>query len=304
MRRNVAVAILAAAALAGCSKGGSVDMSKGGLELVYEAAPTGTDDTRAAALADGARKVAQARLNAAKIPAAVKLDGRKVRVGLPTGEGASKVEEAKKLLAVGGKVELREVLDAQFLKELGKDLPEESPVKVDQDKWEDANEKKKGCFIVDATTEEEGRKVFPKEKLPSGAELMRQQGLPGEHVVLYAVGAPFVTSEGIATAKVLKDPVSTPATILKLTPDAAKSLEVTTQKIIGKKFAIVLDGVIVTTPVALGVLSGGELPLPQPDVGDRPSREKAAQLMAVALNAGAFNSPLTLVEERQVAKSR
>ncbi len=300
-------AVLAAAAAAGlgaCSKSGTVDMSKGGLELVYEVATAGTDDTRAAALADGARKVAQARLNAAKIPAAAKVDGRKLRVGLPTGEGASRVEEAKKLLAIGGAVELREVQDAQFLKELGAALPEDGPVKVDQDTWEDANERKKGCFVVYASTADEGRKAFPKEKLPSGVELMMQQGVPGERVVLYAVGAPFLTGEGIASAKYVKDPIATPATYLKLTPEGAKKLEEVTGRITGKKFAIVLDGVIVTTPVVMGAMGGGELPLPQPDVGDRQAREKAAALMAVALNAGAFTQPLTLVEERQVAKGR
>ncbi|HEY3451552.1 MAG TPA: hypothetical protein VGK67_34660 [Myxococcales bacterium] len=304
MLRNVSTAILAALALAACTPGGSVDMSKGGLELVYEVAAAGVDDTRAAALADGARKVAQARLAAAKIPASLKVDGRKLRVGLPSGEAATKVEEAKKLLGVGGNLELREVQDAQFLKELGATLPEDGPVKVDQDKWDDANEKKKGCYIVYAPTEADGRKAFPKEKLPSGTDLMMQQGAPGERVVLYAVGAPFVTNEAIATAKYVKDPVATPATYLKLTPEGAKKLEEVTTKINGKKFAIVMDGVIVTTPVVMGPMAGGELPLPQPDVGDRLAREKAAQLMAIAMNAGAFASPLTLVEERQVAKSR
>lgn len=303
MLRNGSLAVVLAAALCSCSKG-SVDMSKGGLELVYEVATSGTDDARAAALAESARKVAQKRLDAAKIPALAKVDGRKLRVGLPTGEGASKADEAKKLLAAGGNVELREVLDAQFLKELGKDLPEDGPVHVDQDKWEDANEKKKGCFILYTSTEAEARKAFPKEKLPSGAELMVQQGAPGERMVLYAVGAPFITSDGIATAKYVKDPIATPATYLKLTPEAAKKLEEVTGRINGKKFAIVMDGSIYSTPVVMGVMAGGELPLPQPDVGDRPSREKAAQLLAVALNAGAFASPLTLVEERQVAKSR
>ena len=225
-------------------------------------------------------------------------------MGLPGGEGQRQAEQAKKLLAVTGTVEVREVQDAQFLKEQGATLPEEGPVKVEQDKWQDANERPKGCFIVEASTEAEGRTAFPKEKLPSGVELMLQQGAPGERVVLYAVGAPILTTEAVASAQAIKDPMATPATYLKLTPEGAKKLEDTTAKMMGKKIALVLDGVVVSTPVVMGAMAGGEIPLPQPDVGDRVAREKAAQLLAVALNAGAFAGPLTLVEERQVAKSR
>jgi hypothetical protein len=150
--------------------------------------------------------VAQARLNAAKIPAAAKVDGRKLRVGCPPARAPPGWRRPRSCWPSAGRVELREVQDAQFLKELGAALPEDGPVKVDQDTWEDANERKKGCFVVYASTADEGRKAFPKEKLPSGVELMMQRASPAERVVLYAVGAPFLTGEGIAAPSTSRTP--------------------------------------------------------------------------------------------------
>ncbi|MBI5548229.1 MAG: hypothetical protein HY901_30485 [Deltaproteobacteria bacterium] len=302
MLRNGAMALVATLTLLSC-KGGGADMSKGGLELVYEAAPAGTDDGRAAALADSARKIVLARLAAAKIPAVVRLDGRKLRVGLPAGEGMSRAEDAKKVLGMVGAFEVREVQDAQFLKELGAGLDEEGPVKVSRDTWSDVNGAPRGCFMVDAADEANARKVFPKDKLPSGVDLLQQQGVPGERLVFIAVSAPVLNNESILSVKAIKDPMGTPVTNLKLTPDGAKKLEEATHRIKGKKLALVLDSVILSTPVVMTAMDQGELPLPQADVGDRKARERAADLLAAALGSGALPAALTLVEERHVAKS-
>jgi preprotein translocase subunit SecD len=304
MLRNGSIALLAALLVSGC-KGGA-DMSKGGLELVYEAAASGSDDARASALADSARKVASARLLSLKIPAVVRVDGRKLRVGLPAGDGANRAAEAKKVLGVAGTFELREVQDAQFLKEQGKDLDDETPVRITRESWTDISGAPRGCFMVDAPDEAAGRRQFPKEKLPSGTELMLQQGAgaPGERVILVAVGAPLVANDAVQSARAIKDPVATPSTALKLTVDGAKRLEEITGRIKGKKLAQVLDGVILSAPVVQTAIDGGTIDLPQPDVGDRRERERNAELLAAVFNSGPMPAPLRLEEERQVARSR
>jgi len=304
MTRNIVIAVAAAATLVAC-KGGT-DMTRGGVELVYEPSTSGTDDARAAALAEGARKVAAARLTALKIPSVARVDGRKLRVGLPTGEGASRVADAKAVLAIAGALELREVQDAQFLKEQGKDLGDEGPVKVTRETWTDMNGAPRGCFMVEAVDEASARKAFPKDKLPTGVDLVIQvgSGAPNERLVLLALGEPLLTNEAILSVRAIKDTVSTPVTNLRFTPDGTKKLAEVTGRIKGKKLAIVIDGKITSTPVMLQPIENGELPLPQPDVGDRKAREQAANILAAALNSGALPGPMRLEEERQVAKAR
>jgi preprotein translocase subunit SecD len=211
--------------------------------------------------------------------------------------------DAKALLGVVGVLELREVQDATFLKDLGKDLDEEGPIKVTRDNWEDQNGKPRGCFMVDSVDEANVRKIFPKDKLPTGVELVPQQGggTAGEHLLFMALGAPVITNDVIQSARPLKDPMSTPTTLIKLTAEGAKKLEEVTERIKGKKLAIVLDGKITSTPVVMGVLSGGDVQIPQPDVGDRQEREKNASLLAAAIDAGALPGPMTLSEERPVS---
>jgi len=297
------IALLSLAAAAGGCKSGRADMSRGGLELVYELAPAGADDARASALAESARKVVVARLAAVQLPAVVRVDGRQLRVGRPAGEPASRAKEAKELLGVVGRLELREVQDAAFLKELGKDLPDddEGPVLVTRENWEDANGKPRGCFYVDAVDEASAFKAFPKDKMPTGVQLVQQRGsgAAGERLLYLAVGAPEITNDLVLSSRPRRDPMATPTTLVKLTPEGLKKLEQLTERIKGKKLAIVLDGKITSAPVIMAPLTG-ELQIPQMDVGDRNEREKAAALLAAAINAGPLPEGTTLVEERQV----
>lgn len=299
--RKMALAVVLAA-VGGCKSG--PDMTRGGLELVYESAPSATDDARATAIAEAARKIATVRLSTLKIPSVARVDGRKLRVGLPAGEAAARVADAKAVLALVGMLELREVLDAQFLKELGKGLGEEGPVKVTREAWNDMNGAPRGCFLVEAVDEASARSAFAQDRFPAGAELMAQASAPGERLVLLAVGAPALTHEAILSARAIKDPVSTPATNLKLGPEGTRKLAELTTRIKGKKLAIVLDGKVTSAPVMLQPIENGELPLPQPDVGDRKSRERAADILAAALSSGPLPNAMRLDEERQVAKAR
>ncbi len=119
-----------------------------------------------------------------------------------------------------------------------------------------------------------------------------------------ATGGPVLANEAVQSARAVKDPIATPATYLKLTPDGARKLREVTERIKGKKLAIVLDGKVISAPIVMQPIESGELPLPQPDLGDRKERERAADVLAAALDAGPLPGPMKLQEERQVARSR
>ena len=103
-----------------------------------------------------------------------------------------------------------------------------------------------------------------------------------------------VGGENLVDANASFDPSEGHAVSFRFDTTGAQKFGKGTSENIGKRFAVVLDGVVITAPVINSAITGGSGII----TGNFTSQE--ATDLAVLLRAGALPAPLEIVEERSV----
>ena len=134
------------------------------------------------------------------------------------------------------------------------------------------------------------------------AEEMKAQvaGKPGYQVArdeegrVYLLGALYVAGKDLKDARTGYDQFSRPVVSLKFNKEGARLFDEATAANVGKQIAIVLDGLVVSSPVVQERISGGEA-----QISGRFS-ESEAQRLAIMLRAGALPVKVEVLENRSV----
>lgn len=129
--------------------------------------------------------------------------------------------------------------------------------------------------------------------LPPGTELLPQEGRQGEPVLLVKKRA-LVTGEQLTSAQVGVDQYNQPAIDFRFNNLGARKFATATTTNIGKRFAIILDGKIVSAPTIQSAITGGS-----GQITGSFSQQSASELVNV-LKAGALPAPLKVEEQRTV----
>ncbi|HUK07788.1 MAG TPA: protein translocase subunit SecD [Stellaceae bacterium] len=137
------------------------------------------------------------------------------------------------------------------------------------------------------------------DTIPPGDELLplEEGGRPGGSVVEYAVKRRVIMSGDMLVDAQATFQENQPVVSFKLDSMGTQRFAEATRDNVGRQFAIVLDGKIISAPVirepipgGSGVISGGFTVL-------------SANDLALLLRAGALPAPLTIIEERTVGPS-
>jgi len=291
--------LLVAVALAGCKSKG-VDLGHGGTELAFSLAEPAGSESRLNSDLEAAARVAIERLNLLKVDAKVAPDGNQLVVKIPASVKPEALASAKKLLALRGLLEFREVNDGAPLKEVGNTLPEDSDVKVQRLTWQDANNAQHGAFVVEAQSEADARKALAGAKLPPGTELVMEKGGAGRQR-LWALNPAAFANDAIQNAKAPSDAYLPPEVEITFTESAGRRFEDLTRKMMGRRLAVVLDGTIFQSEVVLAAIAGGKTSLALGDEGDRKARQQDVTVLAMALKSGPMPAPIKLDAERPIS---
>ena len=106
-----------------------------------------------------------------------------------------------------------------------------------------------------------------------------------------------VGGENLIDAKGSFDPQQGHAVSFRFDTTGAQKFGKATSENVGKRFAVILDGVVITAPVINSAITGGSGII----TGNFTSQEAAD--LAVLLRAGALPAPLKIIEERSVGAS-
>ncbi len=117
--------------------------------------------------------------------------------------------------------------------------------------------------------------------------------------VLYCVNkTPELTGGVITNAQANIDPqTSSPVVSMEMNSEGATEWARITGANVGKRCAIILDGVVYSAPVIQGKIPGG-----RSEINGMANLEEA-QLLAIVLKAGALPAPVDIIEERTVGPS-
>lgn len=139
-----------------------------------------------------------------------------------------------------------------------------------------------------------------KKGIPSGSAIYEpaENARTGETEKLYLLQKnSIVTGADLATANVTYDDNQEPAVAFRFNPSGAQRFGKVTQENVNKRFAILLDGKVISAPVIKTAILGGS-----GIISGRFSQEAAKQL-SVLLSSGALPARLETVEERTVGAS-
>lgn len=119
-----------------------------------------------------------------------------------------------------------------------------------------------------------------------------------EYYLFYCVNRyPELSGEIISGAEAKIDPItSAPIITMEMNTDGTKEWERITEKNIGKRIAIMLDGVVYTAPVVKGKIPGGRSQI------DGMESIEDAKLLEIVLKAGALPAPLDIISQEFIEK--
>lgn len=131
-------------------------------------------------------------------------------------------------------------------------------------------------------------------RVPPGSEVLPNEDGTGAPVIVVRRRA-LVSGEMLTDAQQEFDPQTGEAVVaFRFNSDGARRFGDVTSRNIGKRFAIVLDGKVISAPVIQSAITGG-----RGQITGNFTPETANQL-AVLLRAGALPAPLTVEEQRTV----
>jgi preprotein translocase subunit SecD len=129
--------------------------------------------------------------------------------------------------------------------------------------------------------------------IPPGSVLLPQDGRPDEPFVLVKKRV-MVPGESLTKASSVPDEYGRPAISFRFNADGARKFGDVTIRSIGKRFAIVLDGKVLSAPVIQSAIMGGS-----GQITGRFEQQEAREL-ANMLQSGALPAKLTVQEQRTV----
>lgn len=123
--------------------------------------------------------------------------------------------------------------------------------------------------------------------------------MPGRDESFYILGAEApLTGAALETARVeTGQDYGMPVVAFKFRPEATAAFSNLTASNVGKRMAIVLDGVVNSAPVIKGRIPGGS------GVIEENFRMEDARNLAIVLRAGSLPAPVRIIEERTVGAS-
>jgi preprotein translocase subunit SecD len=140
-----------------------------------------------------------------------------------------------------------------------------------------------------------------KDQIPSNftfawSEVHKGEG--GEYYILYALKDAELTGKSIENAKADIDPQDNkPKVSMVMNNEGANEWARITGSNIGKRCAIVLDGVVYSAPVIQNKITGG-----RSEISGIPNLQEA-KLIEIILRAGSLPAPLRIIEERTIGPS-
>ncbi|MCB1548909.1 MAG: protein translocase subunit SecD, partial [Hyphomicrobiaceae bacterium] len=129
-----------------------------------------------------------------------------------------------------------------------------------------------------------GYKLFPSEEDGGGFELLQERAIVG--------GEDLVSSEAGFDSR-----TNEPVVNFRFNTTGAKKFGAVTQRFVGQRFAIVLDGKVISAPVIREPILGGSGQI------SGSFTVQSANRLGILLSSGALPTSLTVVEERTVGPS-
>lgn len=127
---------------------------------------------------------------------------------------------------------------------------------------------------------------------PPGYISLPDRDDPQMHYILKAT--PALAGDKLTDAQASVNETGLPAVHFRFNTLGARTFADITRENVGRRFAIVLDGEVITAPVIRSVIAGGSGQI------DGNFTIKSANELALLLRAGALPAPLTVLEERTV----
>jgi preprotein translocase subunit SecD len=136
-------------------------------------------------------------------------------------------------------------------------------------------------------------------RVPPGSDLLFEiDERTGEKSVPYVIYKRIgVSGEQLVDANPSMDQNNQPVVSIRFDTSGARKFGELTSKNVGKRFAIILDGEVISAPVIREAITGGS-----GQISGNFTFESASDL-SVLLRAGALPAPLTILEERSVGPS-
>ena len=136
-------------------------------------------------------------------------------------------------------------------------------------------------------------------RVPPGSDLLYElDPRTGEKTLPYIIYKRIgVSGDELVDANPSMDQFNQPVVSLRFDSTGSRKFGDLTSKNVGKRFAIVLDGEVISAPVIREAITGGS-----GQISGNFTFETASDL-AVLLRAGALPAPLTILEERSVGPS-
>ena len=134
-------------------------------------------------------------------------------------------------------------------------------------------------------------------RAPPGSELLYEPGRGGDPSPILVRKRADVTGENLDLAQATVDQFGRPAVAIRFDTVGARKFGRLTTENVGRRFAIVLDGEVISAPEIQEPIPGGN-----GQITGNFTVESAEQL-AILLRAGALPAPLTYLEERTVGPS-
>ena len=120
----------------------------------------------------------------------------------------------------------------------------------------------------------------------------------GEYYVLYALKDAELTGKSIENAKADIDPQDNkPKVSMVMNDEGSNEWARITGSNIGKRCAIVLDGIVYSAPVIQNKITGG-----RSEISGIPTLQEA-KMIEIVLRAGSLPAPLSIIEERTIGPS-
>ncbi|MEW6433816.1 MAG: protein translocase subunit SecD [Myxococcota bacterium] len=232
-----------------------------------------------------------------------------IQISLP---GQSDPEQAKELIGTTAQLEFRLVDEnPELFKSLYDSTPPEASAGitlVSARGVDDDGSAPPTPFLVG--TDREALAAYVKGKAPEGKQILlhcveAENGKSCTKYYTFLVGKDVpLTGDSLTNADASQNPQDNSVQVnFQFDAQGAQDLEALTGNNVGKRMAIVLDDNVVMAPTIQEKISGGSGRITLGRRGAVQERLKEAQMLALALKAGALPAPVTTGEIRQVGAS-
>jgi preprotein translocase subunit SecD len=231
-----------------------------------------------------------------------KLGSDSIQISLP---GQSDPEQAKQLIGTTAQLEFRLVDDnSTFFADVLRSSPPDPKLGI-------LSGSADGYPSLEAK-EREGLLEYLKDKVPAGKEVLLEcvEGAGGkgkcDKYVTYLVEKEVpLTGESLASADASIGQLNEPEVNITFDAQGGRDFGALTEKQVGKRMAIVLDGVVHSAPRINEKIPNGRARITMGRAGAKTFDAwlKEAQTLALVLKAGALPAPVTVGEIRQVGAS-